>query len=803
MTTTVMVVLLLTPAAAGQQQLENLAKECPYTMQPTPNYGFCSDAGDATQLTDGAFTKGYFWTQVTTVGWQGTPVVLLTVDLGKTQPILGMSYSTAAGVAGVTWPKELRLAVSEDGRQWRSPGDLVALSRSRGLPPSDGYGTFTFTTRELASRGRYVRIAVVTDGPYVFCDELEIYRGADTLLAGEPRDPLALDPEIATPIGWSETRTGIFRRLSMDLQAAQAAVDESRLSNAAKTESHERLKSLEPRLFEVDDPDPTAFQAIFPLNATHAAILAVHGQIMRARGLPEFFLWHKHRYDPLSPHETPAQRPEALALDITMMKGEFRADACLLTNASDHAADVQVRVIGVPGAPRPSWLTVSAVPWTDTAQRAPVAAALPDATFTQEQFIVRVPAGVTGKLWFTVDATDMTPGNYAGALLVAAPGYQERVPFNIRVSQVTMRRPRLSLGMWDYTDGIGAYGITEKNMSAAIAMERSHFVDSPWAKTGALPWPTEADFDEVGNLKNSLSFDTFDAWLDRWPGARNYLVFAAVGQTFAGTAIDAPEFAPRVARWAEALAQHMRERNLDASQLGLLLVDEPSTDEQDATIVAWAQAIKAGAPQLTIFQDPCWAHPEEARLQPAITLADIVCPQIAIFYGGGPTAIRYYEERRDAGQRLWFYQCSGPARLFDPCRYHRLASWHAFRYGAEGIGFWAFGDTGGGCSSWNEYAGTRTSFTPAFLGITDVTDGVHWQAVREGIEDYEYLSMLRDAASRTRNDDLRADAERLLVEALEAVIGQYKPDWAWVSGIDRAQPDVYRIRVLDLLERMQ
>jgi hypothetical protein len=357
--------------------------------------------------------------------------------------------------------------------------------------------------------------------------------------------------------------------------------------------------------------------------------------------------------------------------------------------------------------------------------------------------------------------------------------------------------------MWDYTDGPGAYGITEQNVQAAIAMERSHFVDSPWAKASALPWPTAADFDAAGNLNVTLRFEVFDTWLDRWPGARNYLVFAAVGRTFAGATIEAPEFAPRVASWAKALAQHMRDRNLDARQLGLLLVDEPSTDQQAATIVAWAQAIKAGAPELTIFEDPCWLHPEETGLQQAITLADMVCPNIAIFYGGGPAAIQYYQQRRDAGQRLWFYQCSGPTRHFDPCRYYRRSAWHAFRYGAEGIGFWSFGDTGGGRSSWNEYAGTRTAFTPAFLGIDDVTDGVHWQAVREGIEDYEYLSMLKDAASRTESGELRAQAARLLAEALEDVIGQYQPDWAWAPEVDRAKLDAYRLRALDLLERMQ
>ena len=103
------------------------------------------------------------------------------------------------------------------------------LSKKNGSPPAEGYGVFRYETHELASRGRYVRLAIVTDGAYAFCDEVEIFRGPDTLLTSEPQDPITVDPEIATPMGWSETRTGIFRRLSLDMGTALAAVEQSRI----------------------------------------------------------------------------------------------------------------------------------------------------------------------------------------------------------------------------------------------------------------------------------------------------------------------------------------------------------------------------------------------------------------------------------------------------------------------------------------------------------------------------------------------------------------------------------------------
>ncbi len=340
------------------------------------------------------------------MGWQSTPVVLLTIDLGQTQPIAGLSYSTAAGVAGVAWPREIRVAVSDDGRLWRSPGDLVILSKKNGSPPAEEYGVFRYETHELASRGRFVRLAVVTDGAYAFCDEIEIFRGPDTLLTSEPQDAdhgRSRNCHADGMVGdahrhFSKTVAGHGDRRSPPWSSPN-------YRNPRKAALKTHLQSLSARVFDVAEPDPSTFRTTFPLNDTHAAIMAVHAPVMRAQGLPEFFAWRKHRYDPLSPHEVPSQLSGVPALDITMMKGEVRADACLLTNASDRAMDVQIK-IDFPDSPHPAGLSVSAVPWTDTVQRMPVSAALPETAVQQGAFVVSVPAGVTNKIWFTVDSTD-------------------------------------------------------------------------------------------------------------------------------------------------------------------------------------------------------------------------------------------------------------------------------------------------------------------------------------------------------------------------------------------------------------
>ena len=62
-------------------------------------------SGDGVQLvTDGLYTEGYFWTQLSTVGWQEKKPVIVTIDLGAVRPIRGVSFSTAGGFADVRWP---------------------------------------------------------------------------------------------------------------------------------------------------------------------------------------------------------------------------------------------------------------------------------------------------------------------------------------------------------------------------------------------------------------------------------------------------------------------------------------------------------------------------------------------------------------------------------------------------------------------------------------------------------------------------------------------------------------------------
>lgn len=366
-----------------------------------------------------------------------------------------------------------------------------------------------------------------------------------------------------------------------------------------------------------------------------------------------------------------------------------------------------------------------------------------------------------------------------------------------------MATPRLSFTEWDYTFSPGVYGITPKNIDAAVKLMRDHFVDSPWARPADIELPEKDSFDEQGNLVKPLSFAGFDTWVKRWEGARYYLLFLNSPTSIAGCEMGTKEFDVRVRNWAAALGNHITSLGLKHEQVGVMIKDEPN-ETALKTILAWAKPIKDAMPGIIIFQD-C-NNPTAFRLVNEIQahqLANISCPEIGPFYRGGDDQARMFAKLVSDNHKNWFYQCYGPARLLDPYQYNRLEAWHCFKYGATGMGLWAFADTGAFKDSWNEYTCGGPSYSPVFFKGDELYSGIHYEAVREGIEDYEYLSMLKDAVQKSESTAFKSQAEKLLQESVDSVLsGKYNSDeklWTWKN--DRSRAEAYRIKILRLLEK--
>lgn len=775
--------------------LVNIALGKPYTFESPPNYGLCADAGDATQLTDGIYTKGLLWAEKGAVGWGGQRV-FVTIDLGAVQPIRGVSHNTAAGAAEVLWPELILVMVSDDNKTYSVAGDLIALSAEHGeAPGEERYSVHRFWTGQLATHGRFVKLGIEKRGPYTFCDEIEVYRGNDALV-GQPQtgrkghDTTELHKEAVMTLH-------VRQRLKNDLLAVRETIK----SVAGKEDLERELAGIEKMIPGVQAPPLEGFRAILPLNDLHKRIFAVQAAVWRANGVNPLAVWRKNCWDMLSPTEPPP--PGGARIDMVMMKNEWRSAAFNLSNAGASSTTLRLSIEGLPGGRNPKLVSVRDVPFTDTKSGVPVAAALPEAKSDGANYLFQIESGMTRQVWLIFNSKDIPAGDYKGQV-IAEPG-AIRVPVHLKVCPIALPDPlTLHLGGWDYTDTNGMFDMTEQNRPALIGYLREHLVDTPWASGGVMP---NGKYDKDGAMIEPPDAKNFKAWIDRWPGARNYFVYSCVGEGFAGFEMGTPPFKKAVASWITWWTGQLAQWNIKPEQLGLLLVDEPGAPEQDKVIVEYGKVIREAQPKVIVWEDPNWLDPRKANPE-MFAASSILCPQFPMWISQGKPFADFYDKQRKAGKELWFYTCSAPGRLLDPYACHRMQQWFCWKYGAKGSCFWAFGDSSG-ASSWNEYISKSGAFTPLFLDAKTVTHGKHMEAIREGMEDYEYLRMLRDRIAELKKKGAQGEAilaaEALLASAADRVVAcmEQPNDINWKEAKDRSIADQVRVEILTALMALE
>ncbi len=313
------------PAEVGA----NVALGAKYTLWPAPNYRHCTDPDDIVQLTDGKTTAAYFWTQQGTVGWQSAAYAVITVDLGKVQPIAGVSFNTAAGTAGVTWPAAVQILTSDDGKTYHNAGDLAALDRRAHGPFPEGYAIRRLRTDELATRGRYVRFVAIppAGGPYLFVDEVEVFRGPDELLAKPPAGE-AVGDVADLFIQW-RSGSALAHRFEADAAALEARIREAPLpDDAVRRRLLERLaevrESLDPEAVQVD----RSFRAVLPLGDAHGRLFRLQAELWWATGRAALVAEAAGPWDPLDPFSPPAAVSDRV-IDVHSVRGEHRAGAVM------------------------------------------------------------------------------------------------------------------------------------------------------------------------------------------------------------------------------------------------------------------------------------------------------------------------------------------------------------------------------------------------------------------------------------------------------------------------------------------
>lgn len=454
---------------------------------------------------------------------------------------------------------------------------------------------------------------------------------------------------------------------------------------------------------------------------------------------------------------------EALRAEVELLVSE--------ANPQHVLKGASVRFVGYVPVDRPTQQ-----PSKDQLRKPP--ADFPDPLLEQET--IDVAPGQAQPVWITLAVpAGAEPGTYRGAVRIsgklAGQEKSAKAPLAVRVFGATVGRTRLWVTNWfamqwrhmkiDPKPDSPEYWALLRRYARNMADYRQNVaIISPLnlAKFGVKP---------DGAL--DIDFSRFDQWVrifieegvvGRIEGGHlggraagwNSPFVVRIREVADGKATEksvdpsSPEADRFYGRFLPALRDHLREKGW-LKQYVQHLADEP-IKENIETYRAIARLVRKYAPEFRIVEA---VHTKELAGS-----VDVWVPQLNYFHRD----FAYYQERQRAGDEVWFYTCVFPqgeyANRFieQPLLKTRLLHWINYRYGATGYLHWGY-------NHWRDDPFKHT--TPAHPGPPYLPAGDAWivypgpdgplasirfEAMRDGIVDYELLSMLaeRDAAAAGR-----------------------------------------------------
>jgi Glycoside hydrolase 123, catalytic domain/Glycoside hydrolase 123 N-terminal domain len=400
---------------------------------------------------------------------------------------------------------------------------------------------------------------------------------------------------------------------------------------------------------------------------------------------------------------------------------------------------------------------------------------------------IDVEANQNQPIWILVDVpADAEPGDYEAMLSMKGDGFREDVPIRLHVWDFTLpKRNHLETAFGLSVGNIFRYhGLkTEEDKRKVLDLYLKSFGEHRISPYDPAPLdPIRVKFlPDADPPRAEVDFTAFDKAMERAVeeyGFTNFLLRlqGMGGGTFharyepeiAGFGEDTPEYQAMFASQVKQIEAHLREMGwLDKAFV--YWFDEP--DPKDYEFVAnGMKRLEKYAPGLTrmITEQPSGdfdAH------------VNVWCP---VSHNYDHEAA---EARREHGERFWWYVCTGPkapyCTLFidHPATELRVWHWQTWQQDIVGTLVWTsnywtssaaypdepqdpYEDPMGYVSGYSTPKGTKAFWgngdgrfiypplaaaTPSATPIIEPpVTSIRWEMLREGVEDYEYLYMLRE-----------------------------------------------------------
>jgi hypothetical protein len=405
-------------------------------------------------------------------------------------------------------------------------------------------------------------------------------------------------------------------------------------------------------------------------------------------------------------------------------------------------------------------------------------------------------AGRNQPLWVRVKVPrDAKAGKYEGRIHLAAKDWSAEVPLRVEVYDFTLPDRMTCQTAFGFSPAnVWRYQKLEKPEDRRAVIEKyladmsAHHI-APYDPAPLDPlkvtWPKKKGGtpEEEKGLVPAFDWSRWDAAIDRALGEYHFNTFMVHvpgmgGGTYQkrenpelhGYKEDAPEYKTAFTNYARALESHLRAKAW-LREAYIYWFDEP--DRKDyAFVMNGFRKLKAAAPDLRRMLTE--------QVEPELVGGpNLWCP-VSSNYDHARA-----EERRRAGEEFWWYVCCGPKAPYcglfidHPATELRVWLWQTWQRKIDGILVWEmtywtssaaypdkahpqnpYEDPMGWVSDYDTAKGVRQAWgngdgrflyppeaaadaSPVQPVLEGPVDSIRWEMLRDGIEDYEYMVILR------------------------------------------------------------
>jgi len=409
-----------------------------------------------------------------------------------------------------------------------------------------------------------------------------------------------------------------------------------------------------------------------------------------------------------------------------------------------------------------------------------------------------VPAALNQPLWVLVRVPkDAKAGDYQGLVALRAEGWSAQVPLRLHVWDFALPDRNHLETAFGFSPGV-AFRYhqvkTESDKRKVLEMYLQSFAEHRISPYDPVPLdPIRVRFlPDADPPRAEVDFSAFDQAMSRAIEKYHFTNFMIHLQGMGGGTFH-ERYEPRIGKYGEhtpqyqaAFASYVKQLEEHLRQKGWLGMaytywfDEPEPRDYDF--------VRNGMERLRRYAPGIRRMLTEEPVDALVGAVDIWCP-VSPNYDHAKA-----EKRRAAGERIWWYVCCGPkapyCTLFidHPATELRIWLWQTWQRKIAGILIWSanywtssaaypdkpqnpYLDPMGYVSGYSTPPGTKRYWgngdgrfiypperaaEPGLSGKEPVLDppvsSIRWEMLREGIEDFEYLCLLRELIASRRGN---------------------------------------------------